>query len=99
MFCTSCGNEIKAGERFCAQCGRPHSPAQPPGARRLELDQAGKKIAGVCSGIAGYLGWDVTLVRILFLLGILLHGASLLVYLICWIAMPRGPETYPAPAR
>lgn len=51
-----------------------------------------KMIAGVCGGIAEYLGWDPTLVRILY---VLLSLASvgfpgILVYLILWIVMP-GP--------
>jgi phage shock protein PspC (stress-responsive transcriptional regulator) len=92
MFCTHCGNEISNNERFCAQCGNPANPAPTPGAttRRLALDIANKKIAGVCAGIAAYLGWDVTLIRILFLAGIFASGASILVYLVCWIAMPRN---------
>jgi phage shock protein PspC (stress-responsive transcriptional regulator) len=48
-----------------------------------------KKIAGVCSGVARQYGWDVTLVRLGLLLGIVFHGGGLLVYLLAWITMPR----------
>jgi phage shock protein PspC (stress-responsive transcriptional regulator) len=51
-----------------------------------------KKIAGVCSGIARYFHIDVTLVRVLFIAGLLLHGITLLAYVILWVAMPRDDE-------
>jgi phage shock protein C len=92
MYCTQCGNQIQGAERFCSQCGAAAnsaaSPAGPP--RRLALDPANKKVAGVCAGIAAYLGWDVTLIRILFLAGIAASGGSLVIYLVCWVAMPRN---------
>jgi phage shock protein PspC (stress-responsive transcriptional regulator) len=50
---------------------------------------ADKKIAGVCSGLAKQYGWDVTLVRLAFLLGIVFHGIGLLVYVLAWITRPR----------
>jgi phage shock protein C len=47
-------------------------------------------LGGVCAGIAEYLGWDPTLVRIAY---IILSIASIgfpgiLVYIILWIVMP-----------
>ena len=59
------------------------------------------KIAGVCAGIARYLGWDVTLVRVGFIVLILLKGVSLLAYLILWIVMPRDdrPPFVTVPSR
>ena len=42
-------------------------------------------IAGVCAGIANYFGWDVTMVRLAFVLTtIFLTGAPLIAYLILW---------------
>jgi len=49
----------------------------------------GKKIAGVCAGIARHNDWDVTLVRVAFLAAFVLQGIGLLAYIIAWIAMPR----------
>lgn len=50
-----------------------------------------KMIAGVCAGIAEYLGWDPTLVRIAWvLLSIFTVFAGFLVYLILWLIMPKG---------
>jgi len=43
---------------------------------------------GVAGGIAAYLGWDVSVVRIIFLLLLPLKGISILIYLILWISMP-----------
>jgi phage shock protein PspC (stress-responsive transcriptional regulator) len=58
----------------------------------------GKKIAGVCAGIARHNEWDVTLVRVAFLAAFVLHGIGLLAYIIAWIAMPREEYVmYPAP--
>lgn len=51
-------------------------------------------IAGVCAGIAEYFGWDIALVRILYLvLSIFSAGfPGVLVYIILWIVMP--PRLY-----
>ena len=49
---------------------------------------ANKKIAGVCGGLAEFLGLDASTVRIVWLLCVLLGGFGLLAYLIMWIVMP-----------
>jgi len=55
-------------------------------ARRFHLDKSRAALGGVCSGIAQYAGWDVTLVRLGFVLGTLLgFGSLFLVYLIIWV--------------
>ena len=48
-------------------------------------------IFGVCSGLAARLGVDVTLVRVLFGLLVLLGGPGLIAYLVLWLAMPQDP--------
>jgi len=47
-------------------------------------------LAGVCGGLADYLGWDATLVRVIFALLTLFSAAfpGVIVYLILWILMP-----------
>ena len=47
-------------------------------------------IAGVCGGIAEWLGWDPTVVRIVYVLVSILSVAfpGILVYLILWFVMP-----------
>ena len=57
--------------------------------KRLYRNTKEKKIAGVCAGLGEYFKIDPTLIRILFLVVILLGGAGVLVYLICWMAMPE----------
>ena len=42
--------------------------------RGFHLDKANAKFMGVCSGIADYFGWDVTLVRIGFVAGTLVSS-------------------------
>ena len=48
-------------------------------------------IAGVCGGIARWLGWDSNLVRIAYVLVSILSAAfpGILVYVILWILMPK----------
>lgn len=50
-----------------------------------------RMIAGVCSGIADYWGWDITLVRIIYvLLTFFTAFSGLIVYLILWLVMPEA---------
>lgn len=56
--------------------------------RRLFRDLDNKTIGGVCAGLAAFLNVDVTLVRIVALLTMLLYGSGFLVYLVLWIVVP-----------
>jgi len=50
---------------------------------RFHLDKQNAKLMGVCAGIADYFGVDVTLVRILWVIGTLAgFGSLLLIYLL-----------------
>ena len=53
-----------------------------------------RMIAGVCGGIAEWLGWDVTLVRVLYVVLSIVSVAfpGTIVYIILWIVMP-GPDS------
>lgn len=57
----------------------------------LMLSNRSRMIAGVCGGIAAWLGWSPTLVRVLYVLVSVLSAAfpGILVYLALWILMPR----------
>lgn len=58
--------------------------------RRFYRTAKDKKIAGVCGGVAKYLGMDPTLVRVLWiLLTIVSFGVGLLAYVIFWAAAPE----------
>ena len=50
-------------------------------------------LGGVCGGLAVWLGWDVTLVRVLYVVVSVLSVAfpGILAYIILWIFMPQGP--------
>ena len=52
-----------------------------------------RMIAGVCGGLADWLGWPANRVRILFVIVSVLSAAfpGILVYLILWFLMP-GPD-------
>jgi phage shock protein C len=57
--------------------------------KRLYRNEHDKVIAGVCSGVADYMQMDVTIVKVLFVLGTLcLAGTGLVVYIILWIVAP-----------
>ena len=58
----------------------------------LQRSNQHKMIAGVCGGLAEWLGWDVTLVRVLYVLVSVLSVAfpGILVYIILWAIMPRA---------
>ena len=56
--------------------------------KKLMLDRQRRQIAGVCAGIANYLDLDVTVVRILFLVALLLGTLGFWVYIIVWIVAP-----------
>lgn len=101
MYCTSCGTELSSDVQYCPQCGTPARGVGFPRPKRttaLSRPREDRKIAGVCSGIARYLGIDVTLVRIIVaVLAIWPPGVGLILYIVCWIVMPRDPLLLPAP--
>jgi phage shock protein PspC (stress-responsive transcriptional regulator) len=51
-------------------------------------------IAGVCGGLAKSLGWDPTLVRIVYVLVSVISAAfpGILVYLVLWAVMPVASD-------
>lgn len=56
---------------------------------RLRKSHSDRMISGVCGGIAEYLGWDPTIVRIIFvILTFLGWGSPILLYLILAFVMP-----------
>ena len=51
-----------------------------------------KVLAGVCGGIAEWLGWDPTLVRVLYVIVSIASVAfpGILIYLLLWLIMPAA---------
>jgi len=62
--------------------------------RRLYRSRRHRVIAGVCGGIADYLGWSPTGVRLLTLLSFLLPGTQIIAYPILWIVVPNEPRGF-----
>lgn len=59
--------------------------------RRLFRNPDDKMLGGVCSGLAAYLGWDTTLVRLLlFVILIFGYGTLIPIYIICWLIIPEA---------
>jgi phage shock protein PspC (stress-responsive transcriptional regulator) len=96
MRCGHCQHEIAEHANFCPSCGaRQGSASEPFGTRRLTRSRHGK-IAGVCEGIADYVGVDPTFIRLLWVIlsvipGVLIGGV--IAYLLAWLVMPEGPPT------
>jgi phage shock protein PspC (stress-responsive transcriptional regulator) len=61
-------------------------------ATALHRSRRHRMLAGVCGGLADWLGWDPTLVRILYVLVSVLSAAfpGIIVYLILWVVMPES---------
>ena len=51
-----------------------------------------KIIAGVCGGLADWLGWSPTMVRVIFVTVSVLSVAfpGIIVYLVMWVLMPKA---------
>jgi phage shock protein C len=97
MYCSSCGIELPESFRFCSQCGAATGVAGSTNAtgkpaRFLSRPRDERKLAGVCAGVARYLGVDVTLVRVLVVcFAIWPPFLGLVFYIICWIVIPPDP--------
>ena len=57
--------------------------------RKFFRDSEDKKRAGVCSGLALYLGIDVVFVRIIFLVALICGTAGFWAYIIFWVVAPE----------
>ena len=63
--------------------------------RQLFRDIEGAKISGVCAGFAHYFGVDVTIMRVIWLLSMLITGffPIIVLYIILALAMPKAKTT------
>lgn len=62
--------------------------------RRLYRSTRDSRVAGVCGGIAEYMGWDPTTVRLAAALSILLPGPQLIAYVIAWVVLPTDVQVF-----
>ncbi len=98
MFCTNCGIQQDDANKFCSQCGTATGPVAAGGApKKLYRLIGDRKLAGVCGGLAQYLGIDVTVCRLATVGITLVTGVApgLLTYLFAWIIMPVEPAPPP----
>jgi len=59
--------------------------------RPLRRSRTNRMIGGVVAGLANYMGMDVSIARILFVLISIFSAAfpGILVYVLCWILIPE----------
>jgi phage shock protein PspC (stress-responsive transcriptional regulator) len=57
--------------------------------RKLYRSKTDRQIAGVCGGLAEYFNIDPTIVRLLFVLGLIFVGGTFWAYVIMWIVVPE----------
>ncbi|NNF43888.1 MAG: PspC domain-containing protein [Phycisphaerales bacterium] len=60
----------------------------------LHRSRHNRLLGGVCGGLAHWLGWNPTLVRILFVLVSILSAGfpGTIVYIVLWILMPLSDD-------
>jgi phage shock protein C len=63
---------------------------------QLTRSETDRVIAGVAGWIARRFGFNSTLVRLAWVVSVLFGGFGILVYLILWIVLPKGPPHMPA---
>ena len=76
------GGSGKAAE---AQDSRPQT------SKKLYRSRKNRSFAGVCGGLADYLGADATMLRLVTLFLILFGGLSIWAYIILWVVIPEEP--------
>lgn len=62
---------------------------------RMVRSETDRMIAGVCGGLAAYLGVDPVLVRLAFVILFLASGIGLAIYAILWIVVPTPSRVQP----
>jgi phage shock protein PspC (stress-responsive transcriptional regulator) len=58
--------------------------------KKLYRDTDHAMIAGVCAGIAAYMGWEALWVRLAFVLFTLFNGVGIVLYIILWVIVPAA---------
>ncbi len=91
MTCLHCGHPSASEVNYCSLCGVALERPANLNVSRLMRPRSPRAIAGVCSGIALFYGWDVTVVRILFaIFTFLTTGVGILVYVAAWLLLPEA---------
>lgn len=88
LYCANCGKALGDDTRFCPACGASVGYRQ-----GLIRPHPGRKIAGVCQGLANRFGWDVVLLRVIaVILAVTLFPLGIVAYLIFWLLVPQAGE-------
>jgi phage shock protein C len=87
VHCNTCGKTIPDDARLCSYCGSPVTGARTRNG--LVRPRQGRRIAGVCLGLAQRYGWNVTVLRLVWFLLFLFCGVGGLLYIILWIILPN----------
>jgi phage shock protein PspC (stress-responsive transcriptional regulator) len=96
FYCHRCGTSLPTGARFCSSCGTIVAASAPIPGRPLVRPIIGRQIAGVCAGLARANSWDVSIVRVVAVVGFFFTGGLVAVgYLAGWIGIPEEPIVAP----
>jgi phage shock protein C len=85
MNCGQCGSDLGVDSARCRNCG-----AASGAPRRLMRSSSRGRIAGVCAGIASYLGVDVVAVRVAWVVFSIVPGGivfGVIAYIAAWLVM------------
>ena len=77
------------GDTTQSDTTEPRAPAGHASRPPLRRAYNGRMLAGVCAGIADYLGVDTTIVRVAFVVFTFLGGAGIPAYLACLLLIPE----------
>jgi len=100
VFCQHCGTGLPPSAHFCSTCGAAMPAMHPLPGRPLIRPLMGRQIGGVCIALAQANGWDVAVVRILAVIGLIFSSGLVgVAYLAAWVGIPeetpQAPGVYP----